>query len=294
MRCNGNEQLNRFSFPDWVVECIQKTSGEYSAGSSDYTATSLLKPPYLKNLEALHREEIVVDPADQVASVLGTAVHAQWEKCLKSNPRYIVEERFYREIDGYKIGGQIDLYDKETKTLWDTKTTSVYKIIKSDDHFDFEGQLATNRWIMQANGIQVDRVAIACFINDWRRSEARRDSAYPQSRFHEMHIPLWSFEDTEKFIRERIHLHEQAKRGFAATCSEKERWSRPKSFRVLKEGRKTAVRVLDNEPDAIQLTASLGKGHSVEIREGEDIRCDSYCSVNKWCSRYQSKNGKAD
>lgn len=284
---------NRMGYPDWVVEVIGKTSGEYSAGKSHYTATSLLKPPYLKNLETVHKDEIVYDPADQVASVLGTAIHAQWDKCLKNNNRYIIEERFYKELDGFIIGGQIDLYDKQTKMLWDTKTTSVYKVVKSDDHFDYEAQNAINKWLLHHNGIEVERSSNAMFLMDWRSSEAKRDSSYPQSRFHELHIPLWSLEDTEKFIRERIYLHEQAKKGFAAPCSERDRWARPSAWAVTKVGRKSAVRVLDNEAEAIRMAGELGKGHGVEHRPGQNIRCESYCSVNKWCGFYTATYGQA-
>jgi hypothetical protein len=74
-------------------------------------------------------------------------------------------------------------------------------------------------------------------------------------------------------------------------CTEEERWIRETKFAVKKEGRKTAIRLLDTEEEAKELLATLpptAKGF-IEIRKGEAIRCTgNYCGVSKWCSQYQS------
>ena len=66
---------------------------------------------------------------------------------------------------------------------------------------------------------------------------------------------------------------------------------RETTYAVKKEGRKTAIRVLETEEEAKELLATLppvAKGF-IEIRKGEAVRCTgNYCGVAQWCSQYQS------
>jgi hypothetical protein len=57
----------------------------------------------------------------------------------------------------------------------------------------------------------------------------------------------------------------------------------------MKKDRKTAIRVLDNREDAENMLKTLDDKHYLEIRKGEDVRCNDYCRVNKWCEYYNNK-----
>ena len=53
---------------------------------------------------------------------------------------------------------------------------------------------------------------------------------------------------------------------------------------MMKKGRKSAVRLLDSEEQAEAYVKDKNvKGGYVEKREGENIRCDGYCSVREFC-----------
>ena len=66
-------------------------------------------------------------------------------------------------------------------------------------------------------------------------------------------------------------------------CSPEERWERPTTWAVMKEGRKTALRVFDAKEEADKM-ADGQKGLSVEERKGACARCEGYCLAAKFCS----------
>ena len=107
-----------------------------------------------------------------------------------------------------------------------------------------------------------------------------------------MELPLWPLEKTEAYIRERLEAHRNAKVAddwgdALPECTEEERWIRATQYAVKREGRKTAIRVLDDLKEAEAL-AEKEKGF-VEIRKGEAIRCtNNFCGVNQWCKQYQN------
>ena len=70
-------------------------------------------------------------------------------------------------------------------------------------------------------------------------------------------------------------------------CSAKVRWEKPTKYAVKKEGRKTAVRVLDASDEAERMAADLGKGHYVEKRLGESVKCLDYCTCCEFCNFYR-------
>lgn len=266
--------------PKWLLDALVKTNERYDSGDSDFTATSLISPPMIVRLRK--ENDVEIDPITYLSSFTGTSIHNQIETALKDNPDYIIEKRFYTEVDGYKISGQIDLYEKSTKTLYDHKCTSIYKIT-GDDHLDYEAQLNINAYILQCNGIEVENLVISSFPQDWRNSEKKKEG-YPQIRFKALPMQLWKLEQTVDFIRERIALHTQEK---VDICSARDRWKTEDKYAVLRNGRRTALKLHDTELDAYKHVAQLGGSpHFVQKREGYNRRCMEYCVVNKFCSFY--------
>jgi len=281
---------NKYNIPEWLKSVIEWSRNNYTPGQSDYTTTSLLKPARIYALEKLHKDEIEEEVSDNFASFFGDCIHSACESALIENDRYIVEERFYRliEVDGkvFKIGGQIDLYDRREAELSDHKFTSVAKLMFGDKD-DYESQLAINRWLLRGKGYEVNSLKINLFLKDWRKGESKKNPDYPDIPFVELSFPLWQDVTVEDFIRQQIHEKESALRGFHTTCTEEERWTRPTKWALMKKGQKRAVKLYDNEAEA---TDAVGKGQYVEFRPGEDIRCDSYCPVNQFCDYYINKS----
>ena len=74
-------------------------------------------------------------------------------------------------------------------------------------------------------------------------------------------------------------------------CSDEERWKKEDTYRVMKKGRKTAVRVLPSLDDAEKYIKD-GELTSVSIEhsKGECMRCTgNYCNVAEFCNQYQEE-----
>jgi hypothetical protein len=128
-------------------------------------------------------------------------------------------------------------------------------------------------------------------LKDHSKTDASRDYNYPQRPvyIYEFAVTPARLLAIEEFINHKVAhygIARKMKDDAIPECQPKERWDRPPKFAVKKETRKTAIRLLDNEDDAAQMAADLGKGHYVEHRPGESIRCQSYCLCREFCNYY--------
>ena len=278
---------NRFSLPQPFVDLVSEDT--YSKGESDITTTGLAQPPKIAELWRRHGNEITMDCSEKVWTMLGTANHYVLEQIAKRNPeRYICEQRYYLSVDGVKLGGQIDLYDRETETLWDYKVSSVYKAM-SDDRLDWTKQANVNKLLCEHNGIHPKKLAILLVMKDFKLRDSMLKRDYPKCAIAEIPLPIWKEEETLAYIKSRIALHEAAKHikndDEIPICTSEERWEKPTTWAVLKEkGAKRAVNggLYGSEAEALLHAKRIGG--AVEKREGEETRCLSYCQVRRWCS----------
>lgn len=91
--------------------------------------------------------------------------------------------------------------------------------------------------------------------------------------------PIWPIAE------KRIRLHQQA-RVELPECSPEERWATSDQWALMKEGRKTAIKLYDTESEAQVALSACGPKHFVERRLGRDIRCADYCPVSKFCQQH--------
>jgi hypothetical protein len=278
---------NIYGLPQPFVDLVSEDT--YSKGESDITTTGLAQPPKIAELWRRHADQITMDCSEKVWTMLGTANHYVLEQIAKRNPeRYVCEQRFYIDVDGVKLGGQIDLFDRETETLWDYKVSSVYKAM-SDDRLDWTKQANVNKLLCEHNGIFPKKLAILLVMKDWKRKDAEFKADYPKCAIQEIPLPIWKEEETMAYIRSRIALHNAAKlvekEDDIPVCTEEERWSKPTTWAVLKE--KGAKRAVAN---GIYESRAEAEEHSrringfVEERAGSHTRCESYCQVRNWCN----------
>lgn len=280
---------NKHNVPETLMALANREY--YSKGKSDFSVTEIISPPRIQRLRKKHFEEIEQDVSDMLWSLLGSALHVVAERGQTEN--HITEERLYVDVDGVILSGAIDL-QKTTDAgivITDYKFTSAWAI--RQDKFDWEAQQNIYAWLVsKAKNEKVVGVQICALIRDWSRREAAVKADYPPAPIQVLELPLWPLEKTEAYIRERLEAHRNAKVADdwgdeLPECSEEERWIRTTQYAVKREGRKTAIRVLDSEEEAKEL-AEKEKGF-VEIRKGEAIRCtNNFCGVNQWCSQYQS------
>jgi hypothetical protein len=277
---------NKYGLPQPFVDLV--SADTYSAGEADITTTSLFQPPKIRELMKRHGDKICEDASDRVWTMMGTANHWVLEQIAKQNPeRYIAENRYYMDVDGVKLGGQIDLYDKQEQVLYDYKVSSVWKAL-SDDLSDWNAQASINTLLLQHNGISVKRASVILVMKDWKLRDSKIKQGYPECAVREIPLDIWKPEETLGYIKSRIAAHwaaRELKDDDIPICTEKERWSRPTTYAVLKE--KSAKRAVPNgtyeDRSKAQAHAS-SIGGVVEERLGEDVRCQNYCRCRAFCN----------
>ena len=278
---------NIYNLPQPFVDLVSEDT--YSKGESDITTTGLAQPPKIAELTRRHSSEITMDASEKVWTMMGTANHYVLEQIALRNPeRYVTEQRFYLDIDGVKLGGQIDLFDRETETLWDYKVSSVYKAM-SDDKLEWAKQANVNKLLCEHNGFHPKKLAILLVMKDWKRKEAEFKADYPKCAIQEIPLPIWREEETLAYIKSRINLHNAAKlievEDAIPVCTEEERWAKPTTWAVLKEkGAKRAVNggLYELESEAIAHAKRISG--AIEKRDGSNPRCENYCQVRQWCN----------
>jgi hypothetical protein len=124
-------------------------------------------------------------------------------------------------------------------------------------------------------------------LKDHSKSKARHDSQYPQNPVYTYTVDVTekALEEIEKFIKSKVALLEAAETvsdSDLIPCDEKERWTSPEKWAVMKNGRKTALKLCDSEEEAMTIKAEKG-GDYIEHRPGESKKCEDYCNVCQWC-----------
>ena len=261
-----------------------KVFDRYDAGKSDFTPSSLERPVRIAVLTRRHWDELKEDVSDRVWTLSGQIGHLLFENIAKAEPeRYVAERRFYRELDGHTIGARIDCYDEKELTTWDYKETSVWKFILGDTA-EWEAQLNVGRWC--APDVDVRKLRVLAKLKDWKIREAERRPDYPQCAIHIVPIEIWTDARVEQYIRDRIKAHIDGKDN-PPVCTPEERWERGGTWAVMKRGRKSAVKLFDNDVEAREMVLT-DAAYYLERRLPEPTRCLRYCPVNRFCDFYLS------
>lgn len=279
---------NKLRLPQGFVDAC---STDQHNAENELSATTLLKGVKEIILTKRHWNELEDDVSNRVWAVWGTAVHALLEKEGEDD---VTEERLSFDVGSYKITGRIDNYNMRTGVVTDYKTASVWKV-KFADFEDWKKQGLIYALLLKKNGFKVSKCQFIALLKDHSKTDAERDSSYPQSPVY-----IYEFDVTEDllkqikyFINLRIISIENSERlsdDDILPCSEKERWAQPDKFAVMKEGRKTAVKLFEYLDDAENYADKLGNGHYVEHRKGISRKCRDYCICNKFCNFYREEN----
>lgn len=269
---------NRAALPQAIVDAVANDG--YSRGDANISVTGLLRPPRLATLEERHANEIVEDASDRIWSLFGQSIHTILER---ANRVAVAERRLSMEVEGWTVSGGMDVYE-ESGALLDYKTTSVWKVIKGDLE-EWEKQLNLYAVILRHHGHAVNKLQVIAILRDWSKMEAERDVTYPQAQVVNINIPLWDNERALRFMTERVILHKQA-RVLLPHCSPEDRWARADVWAVMKNGRKTAVKLYPTENEA-RAHVGFDRNFYVTHRPGMSVRCKSYCPVSKFCKQYQ-------
>ena len=192
-------------------------------------------------------------------------------------------------VNGWVITGQPDLY--EGKTLFDYKVTSVWAVLRGVKD-EWVKQLNIYAQLLREASFSVEALRVITILRDWSKHQVRKSKDYPETQVVMLPVPLWHPDKALEYIEERVHLH-QVCEGLEDTdlplCSSEERWERPTKYAVIKKGQKRAMRVLDSMEEAEDWREMKGgKELEIEIRQGESVRCESYCDCAPYCDFHKS------
>lgn len=263
---------------------------------SHYSVTELLKGTCEIALSRVRGEEATQDVSDMVWAIFGSATHSILEQGAKEGT--LAEHKMaYEILPGIYWTGICDLYDPETNTIEDFKTASVWKF-KMKDFQDWRDQLRDYCCLLQlCDGIRCRHARIVALLKDHSKTEVQRDSQYPplpcqtvEFDFTDEEIERRPVEVQDKIAAVSEAVRKLKTGGDIEPCSESERWARPSKFAVMKQGRKSAVRLLDSKEEAEKMAGELGKGYSVEHRPGFNTKCNGFCLYKEWCPLF--KEGK--
>ena len=282
---------NVHKIPSVIAEAIRQSASEYKNGGSNLTASSLDKSPRIYWLEKRHYNELTIDVSDLVWSFLGTATHYMAEKAGKNKDKFLVEERFFEEINGWKFSAQVDNYDRKKKILTDFKITSVYQVMgEVKDSWIY--QLNAQNYLMRKVGYDVEKLQICAILRDWQKRRATINS-YPSHQVKVVNIPIRSEKETEEFLIDKVELlksHANTADDDLPECTAKDKWSTPDIWAVYKGSSKRALKLHEDQIGAKAHASTIGG--RIEFRKGEDIRCTDYCPVNKFCCYYKESQNE--
>lgn len=276
------ELTNNYNLPQPVIDAI--LNDNYDPGQSDITVTQLIDSPRIRLLTRKHYKDLREDAIDRLWSLLGQAVHQILERADATG---IVEERLYIDLRGWKIGGQFDRLALVDNTLQDYKITSAWTAINGPK-IEWERQLNCLAVLAREAGHDIDKLEVFALYRDWSRMRMMQSENYPRRMAELLPIPMWEHRDGLAYMKERVEIHKAAEHELP-DCSHAERWYKPGKWAVMKEGRKTAVKLHDTEWEALEHIKNLIKGpkYYVEERPGENKRCQEYCPVADYCDQWQ-------
>ena len=283
---------NKHNVPVEVLNFLNRN--KYSDGGSDITVSRLIGSPRRAILKKKHWTDIEVDISSQIASLLGTALHKIFEEGSEKESTHISEERIFLKVNGWVVSGQIDTQIvSSTITIRDYKSTSAWAVM----HEKVEWEQQTNLYaylVEKKKGFKVKKVEIMALVRDWTRREAERNPDYPQCMIVTLTPPLWSMEDRERYLLERLDLHATSETNSITDddigkCSPEEQWRKETKFAVMKNGGVRALKVFDSEEEAKTFAAEK-KDVSVITRPAEATRCMNFCEVAPFCSQWKEEN----
>ena len=269
------------------------------------SATQLLQPTRSIVLARRMNKGTKLDLDSLIAPRLGNAIHESIEAAWKNRTLRIealktlgypskiyenldvhIEERNYRDIGGYTIGGKFDMVINGT--LYDFKSTSVSTWLNKDKEDSYQKQGSIYRWL-NPHLITSDCVSICFIFTDWSQKEAGFKEDYPKSRIQQKDISLLSMGSTEMFIRRKlqeINANADLDQDEMIPCTDKELWRTPSTVKYYASGdiNKKATKVFSTIQEAIMYKSKNGNKGTIITVPGEPRRC-RYCIAASICKQ---------
>jgi hypothetical protein len=295
---------------------------EYDERPNSISATGLIKP--LRQLVLSKQNPTLlktVDIADLVSTRMGSAIHKGCEDAwtdlgnvsnalkvlgasedaisrIKINPETIpagvtpvyVEQRIEKEIDDFIISGKYDLV--LDGTLNDYKSTSVWSYIYDSNADSYIKQGSIYKWL-SPDKITDSYMNINYIFTDWSAAKARMDTkSYPQQRVLTKQYPLWSIEETQNWIQNKLaqyKLHSNTPQEGLLECTDEELWATEETFKYYKNPNKLdrSTKNFKTMNEALVRKSADGDVGIIKTVPGEVKAC-RYCPVIGICTQAET------
>lgn len=291
---------------------------DYVTKPNYISVTTLIKP--IRQIILPRRipaeEQVKTDVLDRFASVLGQTLHTGVEVAWKEHYRTSMEKLGYpkrvidavrinpekeepdtipvytevrseREIDGFIVGGKVDLIIE--RRLRDVKKTSVFKYQSQSGVGNWRLQGSLYRWLNQEK-IHHDELLVQYLLLDWNRGAATRDANYPNHPLPHRLIQLMDPRETEQWVRDKLRLlvqYADAPDDQLPDCSEEDLWRSSPVHKFYANPEKTNGRSTKNFEtlsDALQHKSDKG-GKGVVITKPGEVRACGYCPSAPICGQ---------
>lgn len=251
---------NNYNLPSAVYNVIAKEY--YDDHGSDYSVTQLKDAPRIVQLKRRYKDSLTEDAIDRVWSLFGNIAHNLLEQHASDNA--ITEERLFLKVLDRTVSGKVDHY--EDGIITDYKVTSAWSIVYGSRVDEWAEQLNSYAYLFREKGYKIKGLQIVAILRDWDKNKAKNDANYPQTPIIVVPIPLWAKTVQKKFVTNSVRAliaNEDLADNDLTACTPSEMWERPSVFAVMKEGRKTAIKLYDNAESAEDHVEQLGKGYYV-------------------------------
>jgi len=278
------EVTNKTGLHPAIVEAVR--NDPYDGGCTDFSATTLCKPPQMVALEREHAHEIEEDVTDMLWALMGQAMHSIIERA-DGDEETLTEKRFFSVINGARISGQVDSHSMRDGVLSDFKLCSVWVGVFGIRD-EWKQQLNILAQLLRNNGYPVNGLQVVTLYRDYSLTESRRRHDYPQEQMQVHPVEMWSESLCQAWITQRVAMMQLAvEDGKYEPCTDEEIWLRDAKLAVMKTGRKTAIKLYNpNQEDEAYRHASETPGGWVEHRRGTAVRCADYCRCAPFCQQY--------
>lgn len=313
---------NSLNMPLSLAVYLATDHYDHAAVGAGLSATTLIKP--IKQVILGKRatgEEGISDVASMVSSRVGTSIHTGIKEAWLNNheqalrdlgyPEAIIkkvvinppagtdlkgkipvylEVRTSKEVCGIIVSGEFD-FVAEGK-LEDHKSTGVFTFMKNTKEDDYIAQGSIYRWL-NPELIKDDHIGINYIFMDWSAAQAKQQpDKYPQQRLLQKKYRLWSYEDTDLYVKDRVTTLLKlwdAPEKLLPPCSDKDLWrSEPQfKFYAKKENAHNGSRSTKNFDTHVDAQAHFHKTGAtgyVKIVPGEVKACH-YCPGFNLCTQ---------
>lgn len=253
-----------------------------------YSVTTLLKPTREILLNRRYHTDIEQDCSDMIWLLFGKAVHSVLEQYSEGESEFAEEKLAVTLENGYTVSGIIDLYDIDKKEVVDYKTASVWKAIYRD-YDDWKRQGLMYAWLLRKNGLPCEKIVFYAILKDWNKTKAKVETDYPKLPIVKVEFSVEDLDEIDNYIRAKIDeiiFYEDKPDSELPLCAPEDRWHDKDTFAVMKNGRKSALRVFNSMEEAETWKAE-NSGDFIETRLGADKKCIDYCLCCTKCDYWK-------